>query len=178
MSRYSPKLVLATTFSLFLFASGCQFEASFGTDSPEPSSSTSNPFAGKQSSESIAVAAQSDVPILPASGSPSAQPSETAAQPSDQDVDRFFTLLDRASTDDERLYQEAAGEDSTLELALAACQDLEAGFTFDQVIDDLVQGLQSGGLEGEELNNVAYYSGKVIGAGIATFCPQYLSEIS
>lgn len=188
MTQHSSKWFLATSISLFLLATGCQ-----QTNLPVSDvSGETNPFSNKQASAPADVAASEqpstsiDVAAQPAPESSDTTNIETVntntsnsatPQPSAQDTDKFFTILDTALSGDDLLIHEAAGEESALELALAACHDLNQGFTFDAVIEDVVNGLQQAGLNDEELQKTSFYSGKVIGAGIAAFCPQHLSQI-
>jgi len=103
--------------------------------------------------------------------------SVSAETPVAEEDEQFFMVLESAMNDEDRAVHQAVGQDKALQLAQTACQNFDQGKTFNQIANDVVGGLQASGLEGEELQKTAYYSGKVMGVGVAVFCPQHRSQI-
>lgn len=191
---YPAKAMVVATLSVFLLTVGCGKSDSIASStdtSPsttpattEVSTEVSN--AEVSNAEPIATAhTTSDTPNELEPAIESAEPVESAetiesvpaeAQVSEAD-EQFFVVLDSAMNDEDKVIHQTVGKEKTLELAQAACQNFEQGKSFDQIANDVVSGLQASGLEGEELQKTAFYSGKVMGVGVAVFCPQYRSQI-
>ncbi|NJO42014.1 MAG: DUF732 domain-containing protein [Cyanobacteria bacterium CRU_2_1] len=168
--KRSAKLFLAATISLLLLATGCQKSEDTATDN----SSSDSPSVSVNTDTQTDDGSKLDAP----EATNESEPDTEQTQVSEQDSDRFFTALDTALTPEEREIHETVGNEKALNLATAACQDLNAGKPFTQVAEEVVQGLQEAGLEGDQLQQVAQYSGKVIGVGVGVFCPQHASQIT
>lgn len=116
--------------------------------------------------------------MQPVSQSQEAEPTALAqVQSTAAKTEQFFAVLESTLSDEEKTIHQTVGKQEALNLAQAACQDFEQGKSFDAVTIDVVEGLQEAGLQGDQLQKTAYYSGKVIGVGVAVLCPQHRSQI-
>lgn len=146
------------------------------TDAPSSTStSTSNELEPAIETADV-VSEESPTAIESAESAETIESVPSQAQGSEGD-EQFFRVLESAMNDEDKVIHQAVGQEKALQLAQAACQNFDQGKSFNQIANDVVGGLQASGLEGEELQKTAYYSGKVMGVGVAVFCPQYRSQI-
>lgn len=158
---HSIQVIFATTLSLFTLVAGC--------------GRSDSTISSQEGSESpVAVEVKADA--APAQAAPASE-TEVSESTEAEKAEQFFALLTAALETDEQAIYETVGDEKTLTLAQSTCQEFKTGKSFDEIAQDVVKGLESAGLTGEQLDKVAYYSGKVMGAGVTVFCPEYQDEI-
>lgn len=151
--------IFATTLSLFVLVSSCE---------------KSQPTASSQDSPESPVATEVKADTVE---STETEPAQTEPANAEEETEKFFGLLESSLDQEEKAIHAAVGQEKVLQLAQSTCQEFKSGKSFDAIATDVVSGLESAGLEGEQLDEVAYYSGKVMGAGVTAFCPEYQEQI-
>lgn len=92
-------------------------------------------------------------------------------------AEEFDTLLQSSLTPAEVAIHQQRGNTRALQLARNACTQLDAGTSIQAFAAQVSQSLAKEGLPREKLETTALYTGKVIAVGIASFCPQHLSQL-
>lgn len=92
-------------------------------------------------------------------------------------ADNFETLLESIMTPEEAQVYQNMGNQRTVQLARQACAALDSGASVQDFATGVSQSLVSQGLPQAQLQLRALFAGKVIAAGVATFCPQHMSQL-
>lgn len=89
----------------------------------------------------------------------------------------FDRLLQQLLTPEEVALHQERGNAKAVELARQACSALKAGASVQDLALQVSQSLSQEGLAQDKLEMTATYTGKVIAAGVASFCPEYTSTL-
>jgi hypothetical protein len=91
---------------------------------------------------------------------------------------KFAEVLNKALDINELNFHKYIGIEKAEQFAKSSCQGFDQGRSFTELVTLLQQEMQTNGFQGQQLALMSQYSGKVIGVGIATFCPQHLKIIT
>jgi Protein of unknown function (DUF732) len=89
----------------------------------------------------------------------------------------FENFLQGILTPEEVEIHKKIGNQRAIQLARQACNALDSGMSVEDFATQVSQSLVREGLPQAQLQARALYSGKVIAAGVANFCPQHMSEL-
>lgn len=89
----------------------------------------------------------------------------------------FETFLESVLTPSEVEIYQKMGNEAAIQLARQACTSMDSGMSVRDFVTRISQSLARQGLPQEQLQTRAMYAGKVIAAGVASFCPQHMSDL-
>ncbi|MBP0027652.1 DUF732 domain-containing protein [Roseofilum sp. Guam] len=89
----------------------------------------------------------------------------------------FEDFLPTLLTPLEQQAYQAIGQEKALELAQQTCSALNSGQTLEEHINTVAQQLAAQGVTETQAQAVAGFSSKVIVAGVATLCPEHLTNL-
>ena len=92
-------------------------------------------------------------------------------------ADNFESFLQGILTPEEAEVHQKIGNQRAIQLARQACNALDSGMSVEDFVTQVSQSLVREGVPQPQLQVRALYSGKVIAAGVANFCPQHMSEL-
>lgn len=92
-------------------------------------------------------------------------------------AEQFENLLQSSLTSAEIKIHNIMGNEKALQVARNACSSLKAGNSVEEFALQSALSLLQQGLTEEQLQTAALYTGKVIAAGVTSFCPEYKSKL-
>ncbi|MGK7922304.1 MAG: hypothetical protein AB4080_20095 [Trichodesmium sp.] len=97
--------------------------------------------------------------------------------PSYAKAESFENLLKSSLDSAELEIHNIMGSEKALEVAGNACGSLKAGNSIEEFLTQAAISLLQLGLKQDQLQTAALYTGKVIAAGVTSFCPEYKSNL-
>ena len=92
-------------------------------------------------------------------------------------AESFESLLKTSLNSAEVEIHNIMGSEKALEVARNACSSLKTGSSIEEFSAQAAISLLQSGLKEDKLQTAALYTGKVIAAGITSFCPEYQSNL-